>query len=367
LNYAGQSAIVLDGAPAGQNIFFQLCPDGMLVPLVILATLATIIASQAIITGAFSMTRQAIQLGWMPRLDVRQTSKEGYGQIYIGGVNWVLMIVTIGLTLGFKKSDNLASAYGIAVSLTMLMTTLLLFVAMREIWRWSLIAAAALAGLFLIADTAFFLANLSKVAQGGYVPLLLAALVYGVMWIWHIGSEAVSRRLHESLMPVAEFTAQTIARQTPRVPGAAIFLTRTNRDVPPGMAWHLEHIRALHTQLLVLTVNTAAVPWIEAGHRFKVEELAPNFWRAEAVYGFMDHPDVPALLATAKDHDCAIDLRDVTYFVGHASIGHRTEGEALPRWIEAIYAAMVRNSSHPAQALRLPADQTLEIGRQIEI
>ena len=199
LNYAGQAALVLEGAPTANNIFYRLCPPGMLVPLVLLATIATIIASQSIITGAFSMTRQAIQLGWMPRLHIVQTSEQGYGQIYVGAVNWLLMLVTLGLTIGFGKSDNLAAAYGIAVSATMLMTTALLFIAMREIWLWTLPAAAAVAGAFFIVDAAFLAANLAKIADGGYVPLLLAAAVYGVMWVWHVGVQAVSARLQDPL------------------------------------------------------------------------------------------------------------------------------------------------------------------------
>jgi len=367
LNYAGQAALVLDGAPSDGNIFYRLCPGPLLIPLVILATLATIIASQSIITGAFSMTRQAIRMGWLPRLTVKQTSDKGYGQIYVGSVNWLLMIATVALTLGFKKSDNLASAYGIAVSLTMLMTTVLLFIAMREIWKWSVLAAGALAAFLLVVDAAFFTANLAKVANGGYVPLLLAAAVYAIMWIWHHGSEAVARQLEQSLIPVADFTAQAVARQTPRVPGTAVFLTRTNRDVPPSLLWHLQHDRALHEELLVLTVQTASVPWTIASKRLAVHEIAPKFWRAEAVFGFMERPDIPALLATAKLHGCGIDLRDVTYYVGHETIVHRDDRKGLPRWLEAPYAAMERNSSHVGDVLRLPQDQTAEIGRQIAI
>src|SRR6202043_3552458 len=222
LNYAGQAALVLEGAPTDGNIFFRLCPGVLLLPLIVLATVATIIASQSIITGAFSMTRQAIQLGWLPRLRIKQTSSEGYGQIYVGVVNWLLMIVTVGLTIGFGKSDNLASAYGIAVSLTMLMTSALLFIAMREIWRWSLLAAGSVAAFFLVVDSAFFLANLSKIAEGGYVPLILAISVYGVMWIWHRGAAAIAVRMHEALIPVPEFMAGIAARKIPRVPGTAV-------------------------------------------------------------------------------------------------------------------------------------------------
>src|ERR1700744_6286490 len=202
LNYAGQAALVLEGAPTDGNIFYRLCPEPLLLPLIVLATVATIIASQSIITGAFSMTRQAIQLGWLPRLYIKQTSSEGYGQIYVGVVNWLLMIVTVGLTIVFGKSDNLAAAYGIAVSATMLMTSALLFIAMREIWGWSVLAAGAVAGCFLVVDSAFFLANLTKIEEGGYVPLLLALVIYGVMFIWHRGAAAVSARMREALIPV---------------------------------------------------------------------------------------------------------------------------------------------------------------------
>jgi KUP system potassium uptake protein len=367
LNYAGQSALVLDGLPTDGNIFYRLCPTQFLIPLVIVSTVATIIASQAIITGAFSMTRQAIQLGWLPRLAITQTSSEGYGQIYVGAVNWILMIVTVALTLGFKKSDNLASAYGVAVSLTMLMTTILLFIAMREIWKWNVLAAGALAAFLFVVDAAFFGANLVKVADGGYVPLMLAAAVYGLMWIWHRGTAAVARRLEKGLTSVADFTAQTIAHETPRVPGTAIFLTRTHRDVPPVMLWHLKHNRVLHRDLIVLTVNTASVPRVQAAKRLTVRELAPNFWRLDAVFGFMEHPDIPALLDIAHEHGCKIDLSDVTYYVGHGSIMHRDDGRGIPRWQEAIYAAMERNSSHVGDVLRLPQEQTVEIGRQIAI
>src|SRR6202042_3147913 len=198
LNYAGQAAIVLAGAPTEGNIFYRLCPQPLLTPMIVLATIATVIASQSIITGAYSMTRQAMQLGWLPRMKITQTSEEGYGQIYVGVVNWLLMIVTLGLTIGFGKSDNLAAAYGIAVSATMLMTSVLLFIAMRDIWGWSLLAAGSVAACFLMVDSAFFLANLSKIAEGGYVPLVLALLVYSVMWIWHRGAMAVSARMREA-------------------------------------------------------------------------------------------------------------------------------------------------------------------------
>jgi KUP system potassium uptake protein len=212
LNYAGQTALVLNGAPTADNIFYRLCPRAMLVPLVLMATVATIIASQSIITGAFSMTRQAIQLGWMPRLKITQTSAKGYGQIYVGAVNWLLMLVTLALTLGFGKSDNLAAAYGSAVSATMLMTSVLLFIAMREIWGWGLVAAGGIAGALLVVDAAFVAANLMKVEDGGWVPIVLAVLVYGVMYVWHKGTAAVAARLSEAVQPIAAVMEQVARR-----------------------------------------------------------------------------------------------------------------------------------------------------------
>jgi len=367
LNYAGQAALVLEGAPTDGNIFFRLCPGILLLPLIVLATVATIIASQSIITGAFSMTRQAIQLGWLPRLRIKQTSSEGYGQIYVGVVNWLLMIVTVGLTIAFGKSDNLAAAYGIAVSLTMLMTSALLFIAMREIWRWSLLAAGSIAAFFLVVDSAFFLANLTKIAEGGYVPLILAVCVYGVMWIWHRGAAAVSMRMHEALIPVPEFMGRIAEKKIPRVPGTAVFLTRTERDTPPVMVWHVKHNRALHEHLFVLRVEIQSVPWVASRNRMTIERVAPNFWRAEAHYGFMERPHIPELLATGKSLGCTVDLDDVTYYVGRETIVPREDGLGLPAWQERIFVVMERNAEHVSDFFSLPSDQVVEIGRQIAI
>jgi KUP system potassium uptake protein len=367
LNYAGQAALVLEGAPTDGNIFFRLCPAPLLIPLIVLATVATIIASQSIITGAFSMTRQAIQLGWLPRLRIKQTSSEGYGQIYVGVVNFLLMIVTIGLTIGFGKSDNLAAAYGIAVSLTMLMTSVLLFIAMREIWNWSLWAAGSVAAFFLVIDSAFFLANLSKIAEGGYVPLILAISVYAVMWIWHRGAAAVTNRIHESLTPVAEFLEDIQSKGIPRVPGTAVFLTRTEQDTPPVMIWHVKHNRALHEHLFVLRVEILAVPWLASAQRIALIEEAPNFWRAEARYGFMERPHIPQLLTTSRSLGCTVDLDDVTYYVGHETVVSREDGRGLPAWQERCFALMERNAIHVSDFFSLPTDQVVEIGRQISI
>jgi KUP system potassium uptake protein len=367
LNYAGQAALVLEGAPISDNIFYRLCPPALLIPLVALATIATIIASQSIITGAFSMTRQAIHLGWFPRLKVTQTSAEGYGQIYVGTVNWTLMMVTCGLALAFRKSDNLAAAYGIAVSATMLATSALLFVAMREIWGWGFPRAVGIAGAFIVVDLSFFAANSTKIASGGYVPLMLAAMAYGLMLIWHRGAAAVSARLQERVVPLGEFLADLSRRNIPRVPGTAVYLTRTKQDAPPVMVWNLRHNRALHERLFVLTADTESVPWVNEAGRLTMAEVAPQFWRASAHYGFMERPDIPALLRQAHGDGCGIDLSDITYYVGHETVLAREDGQGLPKWMTACFAMMQRNSVHWSDYFRLPSDALVEIGRQISI
>jgi len=367
LNYAGQSAIALRGEPIANNIFYRLCPEQLLIPLVCLATVATIIASQSIITGAFSMTRQAIQLGWLPRMHIKQTSDRGYGQIYVGVVNWLLMLVTVALTVLFHSSDNLAAAYGIAVSATMLMTSFLLFFAMREIWRWSLAASAALAGVFVVIDAGFFAANSTKIAEGGYVPLLLAAVVYSIMLIWHRGTVAVAERLAETPISVSDFLADLKARGVPRVPGTAVFLTRTLSGVPPVMLWHLKHNRALHERVLVLTVLTESRPRVQWPELMSVAQEGEGFWRVTAHFGFMQRPDIPRLLHEAQQQGCTAPLDDVTYYVGHEHIVHRERGPALPIWQEALYAALQRNAAHVTDYFRLPSRQVVEIGRQISI
>ena len=367
LNYAGQAAIVIDGAPTEGNIFYHLCPPALLTPLIVLATVATVIASQSIITGAFSMTRQAIQLGWLPRLTIKQTSEEGYGQIYVGAVNWLLMIVTLGLTIGFGKSDNLAAAYGIAVSLTMLMTSVLLYIAMREIWGWSIWIAGPIAAGFLIVDGAFFAANMAKVLEGGYVPLALAALVYGVMWIWHRGVVAIRQRVDLELIPLADFLKHLEAGSVARVPGSAVFFTRATDETPPVMAWHVRQNRSLHEYVLALNISVASTPRVDREERLTLTRDAENFWRAQARYGFMETPDIDALLAQCKAEGAQINLDDVTFYLGHETVVPREDHKGLPRWQVALFTAMGRNAAHLSDSLELPHDQVVEIGREIAI
>jgi KUP system potassium uptake protein len=238
---------------------------------------------------------------------------------------------------------------------------------MREIWRWSLPASAALAGLFVVIDSGFFAANSMKIFDGGYVPLLLAACVYGIMLIWHRGSVAVAQRLAEAPIPVSDFLANIKANNVPRVPGTAVFLTRTAGGVPPVMLWHLKHNRALHERVLVLTVLTESRPRVQWPERLSVVQEGESFWRVTAHFGFMQRPDIPLLLQEAQQRGCAAELEDVTYYVGHENIVHRERGPALPHWQEALFAAMMRNASHVTDYFRLPSRQVVEIGRQISI
>ncbi|WP_407858602.1 potassium transporter Kup [Enterobacter pseudoroggenkampii] len=367
LNYAGQSALILAGADSKQNLFYTLCPPVLQVPLIILAALATIIASQAIITGAFSMTRQAIQLGWLPRLRIKQTAAESYGQIYIGIINWLLMVVTIGLVVFFKSSDKLAAAYGIAVSLTMLMTTGLLFVAMREVWRWNRVSSALIALCFLVIDATFLFANLIKVLEGGYIPLLMAAAICTVMLIWHRGVKAVSASVGEKGVSVDAFFAQLQQKTVPRVAGSAVFLTRTQNNIPPVMRWHVARNRALQQDVLSLTIDILNVPYVGEEQRIRVEQRAPGYWHGVAQYGFMEHPDIPRLLQGVSEINALFATDDATWYVGHETIV-AGEGEAgMAAWQRHIFAFMKRNCTHVINHYHLPSDRVVEISRRVAV
>jgi KUP system potassium uptake protein len=367
LNYAGQSALLLSGADISHNIFFRLCPPALQIPLVVLATLATIIASQAIITGAFSMTRQSIQLGWLPRLLVKQTAEDNYGQIYIGIVNWLLMIATVFLAVFFKSSENLAAAYGIAVSLTMLMTSGLLYVAMRRIWHWNRTASALVALLFLTIDTCFLIANLIKVLEGGYIPLLLAAVICSVMVIWHRGHAATLRSLNDIGMDVETFFDKLRDNKIPRGPGSAVFLTRSQSGVPPVMRWHVIRNRALQQQVLALTVTILNVPHIANVNRLVIRKAAPDYWRAVAYYGFMERPNIPALQHEISKRNCPFELADATYYLGHETIVGREDGQGIAKWQRHCFAFMARNCTHATHYYHLPGDQVVEISRRVAI
>ena len=367
LNYAGQAAIVLEGTSAESNIFFRLCPDGLLVPMVILATVATVIASQAIITGTFSMTRQAIQLGWLPRLRITQTSAMGYGQIYVPAVNWLLMAATLLLAVNFKTSESLAAAYGIAVSLTMLLTTLLLFIAMREIWQWDLWASLLVAGVFAVIDAGFFSANMLKVEAGGWVPLVMGGVVYAAMLIWHKGYSALLTVRQETGVSLDQVLKEMNTGQIERVPGTAVFLTPSELDVPPVLAWHVMKNRSLHETVFILNVSTELVPYVPAEGRVTVQELAPRVWRARARYGFMEKPDVPSLVQRAKERGFPCDPLDVVYYVRRDRIVPRADHKGLPRTVEAIFAFLYRNAAPISEYFHMPPTKVVEMGGEFPI
>ena len=368
INYAGQAALVLNGAKIDDNTFFQLCPSMLVVPLVILATAATIIASQAIITGAFSMTRQAIQLGWLPRLRVKQTSDEGYGQIYVGVVNWLLMIVTVGLTLAFRKSDNLSAAYGIAVSATMLMTTALLYIAMREVWRWSVVVAGSVAALFLIVDAAFFSANLLKVFEGGWVPLVLAIAIFSLMRVWHEGVTAIKAVLGDTTEPIGAFFDKLDRNQVARVDGTAVFLSRERARTPPLLVWHVRQNRCLYRDVLIVTIVTELMPRFSPDNRFEITQERPNVWRVLIHCGFMERLTLDNLAEALQQQGCNLDTTKLVYYVGHETIV-RAKGNKRRLWsyTERLFAAMERNQAHLTDVLGLPSDRVVEIGRHIEL
>jgi KUP system potassium uptake protein len=368
LNYAGQTGYYLAGGSIEDNIFYRLCPESWLFLLVGLATIATIIASQAIITGAFSMTRQAIQLGWCPRLRITQTSSDGYGQIYISAINNLLMFTTAGIALLFGSSDRLAAAYGVAVSMTMLMTTMLLYVTMREVWKWNRALSLMTAGAFIVIDAVFLAANLTKFQEGGWVPLALAVCIYILFKIWRRGSVALAKSLHQLTMPVHEFMATLRETSVARVPGTAVFLSKTSEQTPSLIIWHVTHNRALHQHIVTLTVVITQTPTVPEEERITIEKLAPDFWRVVAHYGFMEIADIPALLKLAQKKQCfGLDLDDVVYYIGHETIMHLPDGTGMPQWQEKLFALMQRNSAQIHEYLHLPRDAVVEIGRQIEI
>ncbi|MBV8191021.1 MAG: KUP/HAK/KT family potassium transporter [Alphaproteobacteria bacterium] len=366
LNYAGQAALVLAGAPI-DHIFFRLCPDSLRLALVVLATIATIIASQAIVTGAYSMTRQAAQLGFLPRVRVVQTSATGYGQIYVPSVNWLLMLATVGLAIGFGSSSNLAAAYGIAVSGTMMITTLLLFAAMREIWHWRLPAALAVAGLLAVIDLAFVSANMVKVLQGGWVPLAMAAVVYAVMLVWRAGAAAVQAERRSLGGRSDAALRQIVAGKIPRVPGTAVFLARSEVAAPPILIWHLKNNRALHESVLIADVTTASVPYVPRSGPVALRKLAPQVWRCEVQFGFMEPPDIPPLVERLAAEGYPFDPADVTYYMAHEHILPRDDGRGLPRPVEAVFAFLQRNAPPLCEYFRVPRDRVVEIGREFAI
>jgi KUP system potassium uptake protein len=315
VNYFGQGAQLLANPETRVNPFFHLAPAWGLYPLVVLSTMATVIASQAIISGAFSMTQQAIQLGYSPRFDIQHTSAHQMGQVYIPEINWMLMVATVGLVFGFRSSTNLAAAYGMAVTMTMVITTLLAFVVARELWRWSLWRAGLVIAAFLAIDLVFFGANLLKIQHGGWFPLVVAGLVYGVMSTWKRGRELVVERLHASEVSLDTFFERLALHPPVRVSGTAVFMTARPEGAPPILVHHLKHNKVLHQQIVLLTVSILNTPTIGEGEPIEVRSIGNGFYRLIARFGFMESPDVPIALARAREKGLTWSDDDTTFYL----------------------------------------------------
>ena len=367
LCYAGQTALLLEDPGLKGNPFFHLAPHWAVVPLVMLATVATIIASQSIVTGAFSLTRQAMQLGWFPGLNIRQTSDEEYGQIYVPVVNWTMMVCTLFLTFAFGSSDALAGAYGTAVSTTMLLTTALLFYAMRDIWHWPTPVALSVSAMFMAVDLAFFSANLLKIHEGGWVPLLLGATIFTAMRIWHRGIEAIRRALYRTPMSAGDFLAMLKISGIARVPGTAVFFSRGDIPVPAVLVNHVAQFKALPQTVVSLTVRFEAVPRIPWSGRADVKKIVDGFWHVSVHFGFVELPNLVAALARAQEQGCQLDLDGAVYFASHDRVIRAAQAPRLPGWQRLLFAAMYRNSVRAPDRFELPADRFLEVGRQIGV
>jgi KUP system potassium uptake protein len=367
LCYAGQTALLLENPGLDGNPFFELAPTWSVIPLVVLATFATIIASQAIITGAFSLTRQAMQLGWFPGLNIRQTSDKEYGQIYVSTVNWLMMAGTLFLTLTFGSSDKLAGAYGTAVSTTMLLTTALLFNAMRDVWRWPLVAALLVSGGFLLIDLAFFGANLLKIREGGWIPLLLGVLIFIVMTTWHHGIEAVRRSAAQRPESIDTFLRKLKGGKIARVAGTAVFFSRSDTAIPAVLVRHVAQIKALQETVVSLTVRFEDYPRVPLSERAEVEKIADDFWHVTVRFGFIEMPSVVSALACAQEKGCTINLDDAVYFASHDDVVRNASPPRLTPWRRMLFAFMYRNAVRAPDRFDLPADKFLEVGRQIAL
>jgi KUP system potassium uptake protein len=362
----GQSALLLQHPEAAASPFYMMAPRWALIPLVILATFAAVIASQALISGAFSLTRQAIQLGYCPRLNIEHTSAVTHGQIYISQVNWALMICTIGLVLGFQTSSNLASAYGIAVGATMAITTMLTYLVARSSWGLSRVLAGSVALFFLLIEFGLFGANLPKIPNGGWFPLVVAAVAYVGLSTWKKGRALLGMRLKEKMYPFEQFL-KDIARKPPhRVAGTAVFMTSNIVGTPPTLLHNMQHNKVLHDRIILLTVVTTDAPFVSDKDRVTVDRLGEGFYRMTVKYGFMQEPDVPAAVASASSPHFPIDLQATTFFVGiETLLPTRRPGMAL--WRERLFALMSKNAVRATSFYRIPPERVVEIGMQVEL
>ncbi len=364
LNYFGQAALLLGEPEAIESPLYQMAPEWAVTPLAVLATMASVIASQALISGAFSLTVQAVQLDYLPRVRILHTSGEHEGQVYVPLVNWALMVGTIGLVLGFRTSSNLAAAYGIAVTTTMVITSVLFYVVTRHRWGWSATKAGLVVAPLLVVDVAFFAANIPKIPHGGWFPLLVALGLLVQMATWRRGRQLVAERIRRGERSLTSLDSQLTGTTT--VPGTAVFLFKDPGMAPPALLNNLRHNKVLHRTTIVASVLTDGVPRVDPAHRVEVERLANGLFTATVHFGFMEEPDVPAALATVHHDGLEMDLETTTYFVGRESV-LSTEIEGMPLPLERLYVLLHRGADSAARFFGLPADRIFEVGAHVEI
>jgi KUP system potassium uptake protein len=366
LNYFGQAALVLDNPAAIENPFYLLAPEWARVPLLLLATAAAIIASQAVISGAFSLTRAAIQMGYCPRLTIMHTSERAIGQIYIPFINWMLLAAIIALVVGFGNSDNLAGAYGIAVTMAMLIDSILIFVVMRRLWNWPVPVAILIATPLLLIDLTFLASNALKIPEGGWFPLLIGAVVFTLLTTWKRGRSLLMRRLADDAMPLELFIQSIEASPPTRVPGTAVFLTSTQDRVPHALLHNLKHNKVLHERVVFLTIVTQDIPYVPDEERYEIKALGCDFFRMVANYGFKDDPDVPELLEDCGRRGFSFDMMETSFFVSRETlIATVTPGMAL--WREKLFVSMSKNATKASEFFQVPTNRVVELGTQVEL
>lgn len=366
LNYFGQGALLLSRPEAAVNPFYNLAPTWALYPLIALATAAAIIASQAIISGAFSLTRQAVQLGYSPRVQIDHTSSREIGQIYVPAVNWGLMLLTCAFVIGFGSSTNIAGAYGVALSTLMVMTTLMFYVMSREVWRWSFTRAALVVGVFLAMDIPFLIANGLKIRHGGWVPLAIAAGLFVLMTTWKRGRQILAQRLQEKSVPWRLLVADMAADPPVRVPGTAIFMTSDPEATPPALVHNLTHNKVLHEQVVFLSVLTEDVPHVPPADRVAIDALGKSTYAVIARYGFMEEPDVQDILAGCAEQGLKISVSAATFFLGRETI-LASDRHGMALWRERLFSFMSRNALRATAFYKIPTEQVFEVGAQVEL
>jgi KUP system potassium uptake protein len=366
LNYFGQGAVLLGNAQALEHPFYRLAPEWGLYPLVVLATTATIIASQAVISGAFSITRQAVQLGYLPRLEVHHTSEQEIGQVYVPRINSGLLVAVIVLVLGFRSSDNLGAAYGIAVSGMMAITTGLAFLYMRS-QGWSLLLAVPVFAVFGLVDLTFLGANLLKIAEGGWFPIFVAALVFALMATWWRGRRLLAEKRARDALPLNEFVAALKPDNPTRIPGTAIFMTRDLAHVPLALLHALKHYKVLHKRMVMMQVETEDVPYVPEEQRLEISELGKGFYAIRLRYGFMEQPNVVRALAQCRIGGLRFNLMETSFIIGREKLRPRQRRTAFWRWRDRLFIVMTNNMLDATEFFRIPANRVVELGGQIEI